>query len=388
MLRINVWEARAAGSFSFSRLFTQGPNPLATTALGGHGFASFLLGTGNSGPALPELEERRLAELLSRLVCAGRLAPQRSADAQRRPPLRLRRAAHRALRPHVVVRSGGPARRWPGRPRIPGPARRAEIRRRRRTRPVAVRRRLEQPRAAAGRRVSADGEDGRSAARSGASSARARSPRKEPSAHTGSASRRHGSQRSTTSRRVNLLRNPFPEGFRPVPGASDGLLTALGGRVEAPLRDTNTPNVWQWNVTVQHELPGSILVEAAYVGNRGRDLSLGGEGGYTLNQLDPSYLSLGSALNQLVPNPFYGHVTTGPLAQPTVARGQLLRPVSAVRRHHSALLSRRTIELRRVSADGEPPLRRRRSASRRAIVGIEEHGLGSELSECLRPLER
>ena len=43
--------------------------------------------------------------------------------------------------------------------RIPGPARRAEIRRRRREPALAVRRRLEQPRAAAGRRVSGDGED-------------------------------------------------------------------------------------------------------------------------------------------------------------------------------------------------------------------------------------
>jgi hypothetical protein len=69
-----------------------------------------------------------------------------------------------------------------------------------------------------------------------------------------------------------------------------------------------------------------VLVQAGYVGSRGRDLALGSESGYTLNQLDPSLLSLGAALNQLVPNPFYGTVTTGPLAQPTVSRGQLLRP--------------------------------------------------------------
>ena len=125
---------------------------------------------------------------------------------------------------------------------------------------------------------------------------------------------------------LNYLRNPFPQGFRPVPGASDGLLTALGSRVEAPLRETTVPNIWQFNVTVQRELPASILVEAAYVGNRGRELSLGGEGGYTLNQLDPQYMALGTALNQLVPNPFYGYVATGPLSLPTVARGQLLRP--------------------------------------------------------------
>ena len=55
------------GQFTFSRLFTQGPNPLATTALGGHGFASFLLGDGELRAALSELEERRRAELLSRV---------------------------------------------------------------------------------------------------------------------------------------------------------------------------------------------------------------------------------------------------------------------------------------------------------------------------------
>jgi hypothetical protein len=37
-------------------------------------------------------------------------------------------------------------------------------------------------------------------------------------------------------------------------------------------------------------------------------------------------MSLGSQLNQQVPNPFYGIVNNGVLTQPTVARGQLLRP--------------------------------------------------------------
>ena len=37
-------------------------------------------------------------------------------------------------------------------------------------------------------------------------------------------------------------------------------------------------------------------------------------------------MSLGSQLNQQVPNPFYGIVNNGVLTQPTVSRGQLLRP--------------------------------------------------------------
>jgi hypothetical protein len=69
-----------------------------------------------------------------------------------------------------------------------------------------------------------------------------------------------------------------------------------------------------------------VLVEAAYVGTRGLQLSRAGESGLSLNQLDPQYLSLGSQLNQQVRNPFYGIVNNGVLANPTVSRGQLLRP--------------------------------------------------------------
>lgn len=124
----------------------------------------------------------------------------------------------------------------------------------------------------------------------------------------------------------NTLSNPFPQGFPPVPGASAGLLTGVGSRVEGPLRDTKVPNTWQWNATVQQQLPWQVVAEVAYVGNRGRDLSLGGEGGYNINQLDPQYLALGEALNNQVPNPFYGIVNSGVLTAPTIARSQLLKP--------------------------------------------------------------
>ena len=185
----------------------------------------------------------------------------------------------------------------------------------------------------------------------------------------------------------NLLRNPFPQGFRPVPGASDGLLTAIGGRVEAPLSDTTTPYVWQWNVTVQRELPAGLLVEAAYVGNRGRELSLGGEGGYTLNQLDPSYLSLGTALNQLVPNPFYGQVATGPLSQQTVARGQLLRPYPQFGDIIPLFYQGAQSSYDAFQLTVQPPARER-LRFRRELRRLEEHGLGPELPERVRSLER
>ena len=77
---------------------------------------------------------------------------------------------------------------------------------------------------------------------------------------------------------------------------------------------------------MQRELPWGLFVEAAYVGTRGYDLSIAGEGGLSLNQLDPQYMALGSQLNQQVANPFYGIVNNGVLTSPTVSRGQLLRP--------------------------------------------------------------
>jgi hypothetical protein len=124
-----------------------------------------------------------------------------------------------------------------------------------------------------------------------------------------------------------LLRDPYPAGFTASPGSAEGLLTGAGGALQAPLRD-GSPTPWnrQWNVTIQRELPWRAAAEVAYVGTEGHDLSTNTESGLNLNQLDPQYLALGSALNQTVPNPFFGIVTTGIHASSTMSRAQSLRP--------------------------------------------------------------
>jgi Carboxypeptidase regulatory-like domain/TonB dependent receptor len=127
-------------------------------------------------------------------------------------------------------------------------------------------------------------------------------------------------------RPTNLLSNPFPFGTIPPTGSSLALLTQVGGPIEAPLRHTPTPYTIQWSFGIQRQLPANTLLLVSYVGNRGLQLSRGGEGGFNLNQLDPRYLSLGSELNDQVPNPFYTVNPVGILASPTVRRAQLLLP--------------------------------------------------------------
>lgn len=119
------------------------------------------------------------------------------------------------------------------------------------------------------------------------------------------------------------LSNPYPTGFVPVTGNSQGLLTSTGQSVSSPFPYEPTPYMEDWNVDVQYQLPRNWRVDAAYVGSHGVDLAES----QTLNQLPISDLSLGSKLLQSVPNPFYGLITnSGPLAEPTVNKEYLMTP--------------------------------------------------------------
>jgi hypothetical protein len=72
-----------------------------------------------------------------------------------------------------------------------------------------------------------------------------------------------------------------------------------------------------------------MMVSLGYMGSRSENLSMGGTADATvnINQLDPEYMALGTGLQTLVPNPFFGNPVFGSLStSPTIARGQLLRP--------------------------------------------------------------
>jgi hypothetical protein len=119
------------------------------------------------------------------------------------------------------------------------------------------------------------------------------------------------------------LGNPYPEGLIQPVRDSLGASTFLGQGLTVWDDRQVMPVVYQWNFDLQRELPGQILVDAAYVGSRGVHLAFKNR---QLNELDPQYLSLGTALNQQVTNPFYGSINVGTLAQRTVTRRQLLLP--------------------------------------------------------------
>ncbi len=134
-------------------------------------------------------------------------------------------------------------------------------------------------------------------------------------------------------RTVNAyLRNPFPNGFN-LPlgspeGPNSGAATNLGlGVGESFFNDSQNPVIQQWNFNLQRELPGDMVVEAGYLASKGNHL-VDGEGSMTYNQLPASFGDLGNALNDQVPNPFFGVITnsTSALSRPNVSRSQLLRP--------------------------------------------------------------
>ena len=129
---------------------------------------------------------------------------------------------------------------------------------------------------------------------------------------------------------ITVLSNPYPNGILlPVGRSSKHETSLLGTQVVMPIPADATPYVMNWNFDVQRELPMAVLLDVAYVGNRGVHLRMGGGGivnGPGYNQIPTQYLSQGSQLLTQVANPFYGLVPSGPLSGKTVPAGQLLLP--------------------------------------------------------------
>ena len=129
---------------------------------------------------------------------------------------------------------------------------------------------------------------------------------------------------------VANLANPFPNGFIRPRGAAAGASTFLGQNVSFFDQNLRNPYVQHWQMAVQHQFPGSLLLEASYVGSRGTRLLTTQD----RNPIPRQYLSTlptrdQATINTLgaqVSNPFYPLLPSTGLAATTVAVSQLLKP--------------------------------------------------------------
>ena len=327
MIRVNVWEARAAGTFNFSPAMTQGPNPNTASSTAGNAIASLLLGAGTSGNTLIQnwknvasqnfyfagyvQDDWRVSEKLTLNVGlrydletprTERYDRMNYFDPNARSPLADRVPQFPELRGGLVFVGVD------GSPRTQFKTDTNNI----------------SPRIGGAYQV-----NGRTVLRGGYAHVYGPSYQQANGTVGPFGFRTENLWVSTLDgiTPFRLLRDPYPDGFRESPGAGEGLLTGIGGPLQAPLYEgSRTPWNRQWNVTVQRELPWRTAVEVAYVGTEGHDLQTNSESGLNINQLDPQFMTLGPALNQSVPNPFFGLVNSGILIAPTVSRAQLLRP--------------------------------------------------------------
>lgn len=106
-------------------------------------------------------------------------------------------------------------------------------------------------------------------------------------------------------------------------GAGGGPSALRGLDVRAQTRNAQSPYIQQWNFTVQRALAAGWVGSAIYAGSKGTKLF---GANYNLNQLDPANFSLGLGLQDLVDNPYFGQISTGPLSAARIQRQQLLRP--------------------------------------------------------------
>jgi hypothetical protein len=105
------------------------------------------------------------------------------------------------------------------------------------------------------------------------------------------------------------LANPFPYGYVPVNGNSLGGLEDVGYSVSSVFVKRRSPYTQQYMLGFQYAPTATDVIDIAYVGNHGTHIPFAS---LNQSQLNPSYLPMGAtALDTLVPNPFYGHIAAG-----------------------------------------------------------------------------
>jgi hypothetical protein len=135
--------------------------------------------------------------------------------------------------------------------------------------------------------------------------------------------------RETLTNPFETYRNGLPASL----GASEGIRTFLGQGISFFNPRPLSPYNQRWEISLQRELPGGWVAEAAYLGNRGTHIEIT----RNINALPNQYLSRAATrddanntyLTALVANPFAGQMPASAGAAfraTTIARSQLLRP--------------------------------------------------------------
>jgi hypothetical protein len=116
------------------------------------------------------------------------------------------------------------------------------------------------------------------------------------------------------------IRDPFPTGLIAASRERSNTI-GLGFNVFNPQR--RIPNIWQYSVEVQRQLPWDMLFSLAGVGSSSRQIQVT----QSINEIPASALAQGAAfLTAQVANPFAGKAPGTGLNGATVQRQQLLRP--------------------------------------------------------------
>ena len=98
------------------------------------------------------------------------------------------------------------------------------------------------------------------------------------------------------------LAQAFQSGLVPITGNSLGGLTQVGQTPSVVDRHRPDPLIQQFSFGFQYAITNNDVLEVNYVGSRGRHITLSG---MNYGQLNPKYLSMGSTLNQVLPDSPY-----------------------------------------------------------------------------------
>jgi hypothetical protein len=107
------------------------------------------------------------------------------------------------------------------------------------------------------------------------------------------------------------LSNPFPNGFIPAAGSSQGASTNLGSSISFLAPSQHDVYSERWDLGVQHQLTHNTLVDVLYVGNHALHLPVAS---HNLNAMEYQYLAktpwrdqdIATAYGKSVTNPFKG----------------------------------------------------------------------------------